>query len=76
MTDEVRDSNGNELKDGDNVTLIKDLKVKGANVTLKRGKSTLVALPYSKRRANLSIEQSYWRIWVTKSNSTTIIVLY
>ncbi len=37
MTDEVRDSNGNELKDGDNVTLIKDLKVKGANVTLKRG---------------------------------------
>ena len=35
--DIVRDSNGNELKDGDNVTLIKDLKVKGANVTLKRG---------------------------------------
>jgi protein PhnA len=37
MTDEVKDSNGNELKDGDSVTLIKDLKVKGANVTLKRG---------------------------------------
>ena len=33
----VLDSNGNELKDGDNVTLIKDLKVKGANITLKRG---------------------------------------
>jgi protein PhnA len=33
----VRDANGTELKDGDNVTLIKDLKVKGANVTLKRG---------------------------------------
>jgi protein PhnA len=32
-----RDSNGTELKDGDNVTLIKDLKVKGANITLKRG---------------------------------------
>jgi protein PhnA len=32
-----RDSNGAELVDGDNVTLIKDLKVKGANVTLKRG---------------------------------------
>ena len=28
---------GNELTDGDNVTLIKDLNVKGANVTLKRG---------------------------------------
>jgi protein PhnA len=37
MSDVARDSNGNELKDGDNVTLIKDLKVKVANVTLKRG---------------------------------------
>ena len=33
----VRDANGNELQDGDSVHLIKDLKVKGANVTLKRG---------------------------------------
>lgn len=33
----VRDSNGTELKEGDNVTLIKDLKVKGTSVTLKRG---------------------------------------
>jgi protein PhnA len=33
----VKDSNGTELKDGDNVTLIKDLKVKGAGTTLKRG---------------------------------------
>ena len=33
----VKDSNGTELKDGDNVILIKDLKVKGANATLKRG---------------------------------------
>jgi protein PhnA len=33
----VKDANGTELKDGDNVTLIKDLKVKGANTTLKRG---------------------------------------
>ncbi|NBX03875.1 MAG: PhnA protein [Alphaproteobacteria bacterium] len=41
MTDEdeivVKDGNGNRLKDGDSVTLIKDLPVKGANVTLKRG---------------------------------------
>ena len=35
--DITRDSNGNALKDGDSVTLIKDLKVKGANATLKRG---------------------------------------
>ncbi len=33
-----RDSNGAELADGDNVILIKDLKVKGSGgVTLKRG---------------------------------------
>lgn len=34
---EVRDSAGNLLADGDSVTLIKDLKVKGAGQTLKRG---------------------------------------
>jgi protein PhnA len=34
---DVRDSNGNLLNDGDSVTLIKDLKVKGTSVTLKRG---------------------------------------
>lgn len=33
----VRDSNGTVLADGDAVTLIKDLKVKGTSVTLKRG---------------------------------------
>ncbi len=33
----TRDSNGTELKDGDTVTLIKDLPVKGAGVTIKRG---------------------------------------
>ena len=34
---DTRDSNGAILGDGDNVTLIKDLKVKGTSVTLKRG---------------------------------------
>lgn len=34
---EVLDSVGNILKDGDQVTLIKDLTVKGAGQTLKRG---------------------------------------
>ncbi len=37
MTDETRDSNGTILTDGDSVTLIKDLKVKGTSETLKRG---------------------------------------
>lgn len=32
-----KDSNGNVLKDGDSVVLIKDLDVKGANFTAKRG---------------------------------------
>lgn len=36
-TIEVRDSVGNLLADGDQVTLIKDLTVKGAGQTLKRG---------------------------------------
>ena len=34
---EVRDAVGNLLQDGDQVTLIKDLTVKGAGQTLKQG---------------------------------------
>lgn len=34
---EVKDSNGTTLVDGDSVLVIKDLKVKGTSVTLKRG---------------------------------------
>lgn len=33
----VRDSNGNELKEGDTVVVIKDLKVKGSSSGIKRG---------------------------------------
>nr|WP_047579482.1 alkylphosphonate utilization protein [Methylobacterium sp. ZNC0032] len=33
----VRDAAGNALADGDSVVLVKDLKVKGANQTLKQG---------------------------------------
>lgn len=33
----VRDANGNLLADGDTVTVIKDLKVKGSSSTLKIG---------------------------------------
>ena len=33
----VRDSNGAELAEGDSVTLIKDLKLKGSSTVLKRG---------------------------------------
>lgn len=34
---ESKDSNGNILEDGDNVNVIKDLKIKGMSKTLKRG---------------------------------------
>jgi alkylphosphonate utilization operon protein PhnA len=34
---ETRDGNGAVLREGDSVTLIKDHKIKGTSVTLKRG---------------------------------------
>ena len=34
---EVKDSGGNALVDGDSVRLIKDLRIKGSTVSLKRG---------------------------------------
>ncbi len=34
---EVRDANGNVLRDGDSVTVIKDLKVKGSSSVVKVG---------------------------------------
>lgn len=33
----VRDANGNLLQDGDDVVLVKDLKVKGSSLVLKMG---------------------------------------
>lgn len=37
MSDITKDSNGNELHDGDSVFLIKDLKLKGTSSNFKRG---------------------------------------
>lgn len=38
LLDEViKDANGNILKDGDDVVLVKDLKVKGSSINLKVG---------------------------------------
>lgn len=34
---ETKDSNGNILNEGDSVTVIKDLKVKGSSSVIKRG---------------------------------------
>ena len=33
----IKDANGNLLQDGDTVTVIKDLKVKGSSTVLKKG---------------------------------------
>ncbi|KPQ00061.1 zinc ribbon domain-containing protein YjdM [Marinobacter sp. HL-58] len=33
----IRDANGNELQDGDTITVIKDLKVKGSSSVVKVG---------------------------------------
>ena len=33
----VRDANGNVLQDGDSITVIKDLKVKGSSSSIKQG---------------------------------------
>ena len=35
--DSTKDCNGTQLHDGDTVHIIKDLKVKGTNTTLKQG---------------------------------------
>lgn len=36
---DVKDSNGTILSEGDSVHVIKDLKVKGSSIVLKRGKT-------------------------------------
>jgi protein PhnA len=35
--EEVKDANGNILAEGDSVTVIKDLKVKGSSAVIKQG---------------------------------------
>jgi protein PhnA len=43
----VRDAVGNELKDGDTVTVIKDLKVKGSSAVVKIG-TKVKGIPWSR----------------------------
>ena len=37
MTKVIKDANGNVLQDGDNITVIKDLKIKGSSQVVKVG---------------------------------------
>ena len=59
------DSNGNILKDGDSVVVIKDLDVKGAKATIKRGTT------YKNLRCTSSAEEVEVRegksVWVLKT---------
>lgn len=61
----TKDSNGNVLKDGDSVVVIKDLNVKGANATIKRGTT------YKNIRTTSSAEEVEVRegrsVWVLKT---------
>ncbi len=61
----TKDSNGNALVDGDSVVVVKDLKVKGANATIKRGAT------YKNIRCTSSAEEVEVRegksVWVLKT---------
>ena len=63
----TKDSNGNLLADGDAVHLIKDLKVKGTSVTLKRG--TLVKnirLTANEGEVEANVEKVRWLVLRTE----------
>ncbi len=75
---EIKDSNGAILSDEDSVTLIKDLKVKGSSMTLKRGtvvkkiRLTDVAEEVDCRinGSNLVLKTMFLKkIWIDVSNS-------
>lgn len=54
----VRDSNGNELKEGDTVVVIKDLKVKGSSSGIKRGTVVKNISPTTKTRSKAAPTRS------------------
>lgn len=51
----AKDANGIELNAGDSVSIIKDLKVKGASTTLKRG-TTIKILSSLLKKVKLRLE--------------------
>lgn len=51
----AKDANGIELNTGDSVSVIKDLKVKGASTTLKRG-TTIKILNSLLKKVKLRLE--------------------
>ncbi len=64
---QVRDAVGNPLVDGDSVTLVKDLTVKGANQTLKRG-TVIKSIRLTGARRRLIVDMTASRVWCCAPN--------
>jgi len=52
----TKDSNGNELHDGDNVALIKDLTLRGSSKTFKRGTKANIRLTDNPEEVDCKLE--------------------
>ncbi len=68
----IRDANGNELMDGDSVTVIQDIKLSGSS-RIKQGtkatKLSILEVPYNDHDIEVSIEgmgRMYLKSWLVK----------
>lgn len=61
----AKDSNGNILKDGDSVVVIKDLDVKGAKTTIKRG-TTYKSIRTTSSEDEVEVREGK-SVWVLKT---------
>ncbi len=62
----TKDANGTELNAGDSVSVIKDLKVKGANATLKRG-TTIKNIKLTSKENEIEAKVDKFGVIVLKS---------
>ncbi len=61
----VKDSNGNVLVDGDSVVVLKDLDVKGAKTTIKRG-TTCKNIRTTSSAEEIEVREGK-QVWVLKT---------
>lgn len=62
----TKDANGTELNAGDSASVIKDLKVKGANATLKRG-TTIKNIKLTSKENEIEAKVDKFGVIVLKS---------
>ncbi|EFC31914.1 alkylphosphonate utilization protein [Campylobacter jejuni] len=62
----AKDANGTELNAGDSVSVIKDLKVKGASMTLKRG-TTIKNIKLSSKESQIEAKVDKFGVIVLKT---------